>query len=198
MRVPREKACEAQQGQEGCGSLLAGCPSSAAVLSYGKGRAPLTSSAISRRALLLLSQRDLYMVVSFSSFLIFLVIYKVGNEADRLAWATSFGAAGRRGPGLSRLGLQTLQTARGAAWSPPPPIPHTAANRHQNLTLLSAAETRPMPALDRHRRPFLKCRTQAWGPHPPPSPSSCPGLKQTFSISCLKVVKTSLLLERVF
>lgn len=34
----------------------------------------LTSSAISKRALLLLSQRERYMVVSFSSFLIFLVI----------------------------------------------------------------------------------------------------------------------------
>ena len=34
-----------------------------------------TSSAISSRALLLLSHRDRYMVVSFSSFLIFLVIW---------------------------------------------------------------------------------------------------------------------------
>lgn len=40
----------------------------------------ITSSAISKRALLLLSQRDLYIVVSFSSFLIFLVIYKVENR----------------------------------------------------------------------------------------------------------------------
>lgn len=38
-----------------------------------------TSSAISSRALLLLSHRDRYMVVSFSSFLIFLVIWVMGQ-----------------------------------------------------------------------------------------------------------------------
>lgn len=43
----------------------------------GGGRHPSkrTSSDISRRALLLLSHRDRYMAVSFSSFLIFLVIW---------------------------------------------------------------------------------------------------------------------------
>lgn len=39
------------------------------------GHTQPTSSAISSKALLLLSHRDRYMVVSFSSFLIFLVIW---------------------------------------------------------------------------------------------------------------------------
>jgi hypothetical protein len=41
---------------------------------------PPTSSAISSRALLLLSHRDRYMVVSFSSFLIFFVICYTTDE----------------------------------------------------------------------------------------------------------------------
>lgn len=51
--------------------------SSVVILPGGGGRHPSkrTSSDISRRALLLLSHRDRYMAVSFSSFLIFLVIW---------------------------------------------------------------------------------------------------------------------------
>ncbi len=46
----------------------------ALTVKYKLAKTTITSSAISSKALLLLSHRDLYMVVSFSSFLIFFVI----------------------------------------------------------------------------------------------------------------------------
>lgn len=58
------------------------------------GRPP-TSSAISSRALLLLSHRDRYMVVSFSSFLIFFVICYSTDEKRRSEVDDLHGCANR-------------------------------------------------------------------------------------------------------